>query len=165
MTPLLHDRHERQVLIDLPQQDRAIALLKNQAALRVPTADLILELLVPRRAFQRVAFAVAHDHPAAKSGDAAWRVRHVFAVTPGVADIDAGDQVGGLGDDEGVGDERADADALYDQWSRPGLGGHTHPVGPTDYKLREGSHVDPDGNLIRFGSPIEAIEAIEAIEE
>jgi len=51
-----------------------------------------------------------------------------------------------------------DADALYDQWSRPGLGGHTHPVGPTDYKLREGSHVDPDGNLIRFGSPIEASE-------
>jgi DNA-binding MarR family transcriptional regulator/catechol 2,3-dioxygenase-like lactoylglutathione lyase family enzyme len=48
-----------------------------------------------------------------------------------------------------------DADELYDQWSRPGLGGHTHPVGPTAYKLREGSHVDPDGNLIRFGSPIE----------
>jgi DNA-binding MarR family transcriptional regulator/catechol 2,3-dioxygenase-like lactoylglutathione lyase family enzyme len=48
-----------------------------------------------------------------------------------------------------------DADALYEQWSQPALGGHTHPVGPTAYKLREGSHVDPDGNLIRFGSPIE----------
>ena len=48
-----------------------------------------------------------------------------------------------------------DADALYEEWSRPGIAGHTHPVGPTDYKLREGSHVDPDGNLIRFGSPIE----------
>jgi DNA-binding MarR family transcriptional regulator/catechol 2,3-dioxygenase-like lactoylglutathione lyase family enzyme len=48
-----------------------------------------------------------------------------------------------------------DADELYDQWSRPGLGGHTHPVGATAYELREGSHVDPDGNLIRFGSPIE----------
>ncbi|HTX29449.1 MAG TPA: MarR family transcriptional regulator [Streptosporangiaceae bacterium] len=47
-----------------------------------------------------------------------------------------------------------DADALYEEWSRPGLAGHTHPVGPTDYKLREGSHVDPDGNLIRFGSPM-----------
>ena len=48
-----------------------------------------------------------------------------------------------------------DADALYEEWSRPGIGGHTRPVGPTPYKLREGSHTDPDGNLIRFGSPVE----------
>jgi DNA-binding MarR family transcriptional regulator len=47
-----------------------------------------------------------------------------------------------------------DADALYDEWSRPGIGGHTHSVGPTAYRLREGSHTDPDGNLIRFGSPV-----------
>jgi DNA-binding MarR family transcriptional regulator len=47
-----------------------------------------------------------------------------------------------------------DADELYAEWTRPGIGGHTHPVGPTAYKLREGSHVDPDGNLIRFGSPM-----------
>jgi DNA-binding MarR family transcriptional regulator/catechol 2,3-dioxygenase-like lactoylglutathione lyase family enzyme len=47
-----------------------------------------------------------------------------------------------------------DADALYAEWTRPGIGGHTHPVGPTPYQLREGSHVDPDGNLIRFGSPM-----------
>ena len=47
-----------------------------------------------------------------------------------------------------------DADALYEEWSRPGIGGHTHPAGPTDYGLREGSHTDPDGNLIRFGSPL-----------
>ena len=46
-----------------------------------------------------------------------------------------------------------DADALYEEWSRPGIGGRTLPVGPTPYKLREGSHTDPDGNLIRFGSP------------
>jgi DNA-binding MarR family transcriptional regulator/catechol 2,3-dioxygenase-like lactoylglutathione lyase family enzyme len=48
-----------------------------------------------------------------------------------------------------------DADALYEEWSRPGIGGHTHPAGPTGYGLREGSHTDPDGNLIRFGSPIQ----------
>ena len=47
-----------------------------------------------------------------------------------------------------------DADALYEEWTRPGTPGHTHPVGPTPYKLREGSHTDPDGNLIRFGSPM-----------
>ncbi|HLH57646.1 MAG TPA: MarR family transcriptional regulator [Streptosporangiaceae bacterium] len=48
-----------------------------------------------------------------------------------------------------------DADALYAEWTRPGVGGHTHPVGPTAYQLREGSHIDPDGNLIRFGSPMD----------
>ena len=48
----------------------------------------------------------------------------------------------------------ADADALYDEWSRPGVGGLTRRVGDTDYQLREGGHVDPDGNLIRFGSPM-----------
>jgi DNA-binding MarR family transcriptional regulator/catechol 2,3-dioxygenase-like lactoylglutathione lyase family enzyme len=47
-----------------------------------------------------------------------------------------------------------DADALYAQWSQPDIGGRTEPVGPMPYGLREGSHVDPDGNLIRFGSPI-----------
>jgi DNA-binding MarR family transcriptional regulator len=46
-----------------------------------------------------------------------------------------------------------DADALYKEWSKPSIGGHTHPVGSTPYKLREGAHIDPDGNLIRFGSP------------
>ena len=48
----------------------------------------------------------------------------------------------------------ADADALYDEWARSGVGGMTERVGDTPYKLREGSHVDPDGNLIRFGSPM-----------
>ncbi|MGA8354012.1 MAG: VOC family protein [Solirubrobacteraceae bacterium] len=48
-----------------------------------------------------------------------------------------------------------DADALYEQWSRPGVGGSIQPVDPTPYGMREGSHIDPDGNLIRFGSPIE----------
>jgi Ser/Thr protein kinase RdoA (MazF antagonist) len=47
-----------------------------------------------------------------------------------------------------------DADALYTEWSRPEIGGVTRPVRNTDYRLREGSHVDPDGNLIRFGSPL-----------
>ncbi len=47
-----------------------------------------------------------------------------------------------------------DADELHAQWSRPGTGGHTHPVEVMPYGLREGSHRDPDGNLIRFGSPV-----------
>ena len=47
-----------------------------------------------------------------------------------------------------------DADALYAEWSRPGIGGQTLAVCLTPYQLREGAHIDPDGNLIRFGSPI-----------
>jgi hypothetical protein len=47
-----------------------------------------------------------------------------------------------------------DADALYEEWAQPAVGGLTRRVGDTPYKLREGSHVDPDGNLIRFGSPM-----------
>jgi Ser/Thr protein kinase RdoA (MazF antagonist) len=46
------------------------------------------------------------------------------------------------------------ADALYEEWGRPGIAGTTRPPGDTPYKLREGSHVDPDGNLIRFGSSL-----------
>jgi DNA-binding MarR family transcriptional regulator len=48
-----------------------------------------------------------------------------------------------------------DADALFEEWSKPGIAGHTRAVETTPYELREGSHVDPDGNLIRFGSPID----------
>ncbi len=48
-----------------------------------------------------------------------------------------------------------DADALYDEWSQSNIPGHTHPVVAMPYGLREGSHTDPDGNVIRFGSPIE----------
>jgi DNA-binding MarR family transcriptional regulator/catechol 2,3-dioxygenase-like lactoylglutathione lyase family enzyme len=48
----------------------------------------------------------------------------------------------------------SDADALHAEWTAPEVGGRTRPVADTPYGLREGSHVDPDGNLIRFGSPI-----------
>jgi hypothetical protein len=45
-----------------------------------------------------------------------------------------------------------DADQLADAWRKAGLA----VVGPEDkdYGKREGSHTDPDGNLIRFGSPL-----------
>jgi DNA-binding MarR family transcriptional regulator len=48
-----------------------------------------------------------------------------------------------------------DADALYEEWSRPDIGGRSLPVELTPYDMREGSHTDLDGNLIRFGSPAE----------
>ena len=44
----------------------------------------------------------------------------------------------------------SDADALAAEWAS--LAGRHRPPSETDYGLREGSHIDPDGNLIRFGS-------------
>lgn len=46
-----------------------------------------------------------------------------------------------------------DADGLYDEWAAAGVEGRLQRPQPTAYGLREGAHVDPDGNLIRFGSP------------
>jgi len=61
-----------------------------------------------------------------------------------------------------------DADALFEDWSQPGIGGLTRPVGLMPYGLREGSHIDPDGNEIRFGSeapePAEPAESSESAE-
>ena len=46
-----------------------------------------------------------------------------------------------------------DADALFAEWSAVGVAGQFHSPSDTDYGLREGAYVDPDGNLVRFGSP------------
>jgi catechol 2,3-dioxygenase-like lactoylglutathione lyase family enzyme len=45
-----------------------------------------------------------------------------------------------------------DAELLASEWRMAGL----EVVGTEDYDYgkREGSHVDPDGNMIRFGSPV-----------
>lgn len=48
----------------------------------------------------------------------------------------------------------SDADALHDEWTGAGVDGHFHAPKDTDYGLREGAYVDPDGNLIRYGSPM-----------
>ena len=46
-----------------------------------------------------------------------------------------------------------DANALHDEWAAAEVEGRLHRPSPTPYGLNEGAHVDPDGNLIRFGSP------------
>jgi uncharacterized protein len=48
----------------------------------------------------------------------------------------------------------ADADQLHTEWAATPVGGRLQAPTDTDYGLREGHHVDPDGNLIRFGSPL-----------
>lgn len=47
-----------------------------------------------------------------------------------------------------------DARALYAEWRAAAVGGRLVAPEATDYGLREGAHVDPDGNLLRFGSPL-----------
>ena len=46
-----------------------------------------------------------------------------------------------------------DADALAAEWSASGAEGRFVDPVDTDYGLR-GAHVDPDGNLLRYGSPL-----------
>lgn len=57
-----------------------------------------------------------------------------------------------------------DAAALYAEWAAAGVGGRLNPPEPTDYGLAEGAHVDPDGNLIRFGSPLSPTDQPQASE-
>ena len=45
-----------------------------------------------------------------------------------------------------------DADALHAEWAEARAGGQLEPPTDTDYGLREGRHVYPDGNVIRYGS-------------
>ncbi len=48
----------------------------------------------------------------------------------------------------------SDADSLYARWRRAGVAGRLIAPADTEYGIREGAHVDTDGNLIRFGSPM-----------
>ncbi len=47
-----------------------------------------------------------------------------------------------------------DADALYAEWRASGATGQFVEPVDTEYGLREGAHIDRDGNLLRFGSPL-----------
>lgn len=45
-----------------------------------------------------------------------------------------------------------DARVLHEEWQR--CAGRLLPVSDTPYGLREACHIDGDGNLLRFGSPL-----------
>lgn len=47
----------------------------------------------------------------------------------------------------------SDAQALHREWSDAGVDGRLVAPEQTDYALVEGAYVDPEGNLLRFGSP------------
>ena len=54
-----------------------------------------------------------------------------------------------------------DADALYVEWETLGLptdpttGSRLHPVSATDYGMRQFGVIDPNGNQVSFGSPVD----------
>jgi hypothetical protein len=48
----------------------------------------------------------------------------------------------------------SDAAALYEEWRATGVAGRFIAAHPTPYGLLEMAHVDPDGNLLRIGSPL-----------
>jgi hypothetical protein len=47
-----------------------------------------------------------------------------------------------------------DANALYATWQAAAVKGHLTIPKDTTYRLREFTHIDPDGNLLRVGSPL-----------
>jgi len=50
-----------------------------------------------------------------------------------------------------------DADALHAEWRRAGVGETTDLFDP-GFGVWEAAHTDPDGNLLRFGSPVKKAE-------
>lgn len=48
-----------------------------------------------------------------------------------------------------------DAQQLFDEWQTSAADGRLIAPSPTDYGLNEGAYIDPDGNLLRFGSFID----------
>jgi hypothetical protein len=50
----------------------------------------------------------------------------------------------------------SDVDALHARWKAAAIPGRLDPPRDTPYGLRELVHIDPDGNLLRLGSPLPA---------
>ncbi|HEV7369705.1 VOC family protein [Arenibaculum sp.] len=49
----------------------------------------------------------------------------------------------------------SDADTLHAAWQAAGVDGRLIAPADTPYGLREFAHIDPDGNLLRVGAPLE----------
>jgi hypothetical protein len=52
-----------------------------------------------------------------------------------------------------------DADALHAHWTAAGVEGRLRPPADTPYGLREFGYADPDGNLLRVGSPLKKAQS------
>jgi len=43
----------------------------------------------------------------------------------------------------------------FEQWTQPGIQGRTQVPADMSWKMHEGIHHDPGGDVIRFGSPLD----------
>jgi catechol 2,3-dioxygenase-like lactoylglutathione lyase family enzyme len=97
---------------------------------------------VPRAVehYEKLGFTTSHH-------DAGYAFAHRNRLTIHLAGVDASHPGAGA-----VYMHVDDADRLADEWRNAGI----DVTGPQDFEYgkREGSHLDPDGNLIRFGSPL-----------
>jgi catechol 2,3-dioxygenase-like lactoylglutathione lyase family enzyme len=50
----------------------------------------------------------------------------------------------------------ADPDAIYEEWQRANVEGRLAAPEPKPWGMREMAYIDPDGNLLRIGSPLNA---------
>jgi DNA-binding MarR family transcriptional regulator len=102
--------------------------------------------------YRALGFTVVPDADADAAADAGDAV-HAFARREGAGlHLVVHDRADGAG---GVAYLHVrDADALYAEWLGAGADGGLRAVETTGYGMREGAHVDPDGNVIRFGSDI-----------
>jgi catechol 2,3-dioxygenase-like lactoylglutathione lyase family enzyme len=145
--------HKNQALEDWKrgQPEGALRAWKERRA-RAHTADLPASVVgvepifvvsdVPRAVehYERLGFTTSHH-------DAGYAFAHRNELTIHLAGADANHPGAGA-----IYMHVDDADALADEWRKSGV----ELKGPQDFEYgkREGSHIDPDGNLIRFGSPL-----------
>jgi len=95
--------------------------------------------------YERLGFAVQHfeggDYAFASRGEVNLHLATVQRVQPDESTVAVFLYV-------------SDAHALYHEWRAVAVDGRLVPPVDTDYGLVEGAYVDPDGNLLRFGSPL-----------
>ena len=115
-----------------------MATLQSAAPI-FPTADM--EAM--RAHYEALGFAV-HVHGGGYATAARDAVRIHFRHVPA-----EGDEVLAPGAAYRAAD---DADALHAEWRRAGVGETTDLFDP-GFGVWEAAHTDPDGNLLRFGSP------------
>ena len=124
-----------------------MAILQSAAPI-FPTADL--EKM--RAHYEALGFDV-HIHGGGYATAARDAVRIHFRHAGG--DVDGGDEPLAPGAAYLAAD---DADALHAEWRRAGVG-ETSDLFDPGFGVWEAAHTDPDGNLLRFGSPIAQAES------
>ncbi|HMD47292.1 MAG TPA: VOC family protein [Acidimicrobiales bacterium] len=123
---------------------RARFVVASAGGVRIVNTDPCFAVADVARAvdhYQRLGFDVSHHDETSASA-------HRNGLTVHLALADDPDRVG----KGAIYLHVDDAQELADEWRKAGV----EVIGPEDdqHRTRQGSHVDPDGNLIRFGSPV-----------